>query len=155
MLSYNDYSFETRISLKSLRIVRRVGGSQGRTRSAGGKVWGEGEGACTRQNRTTVNGSSLQSSYFLMMVGRATYVRTQGTRRIESPRERAGRPNRKTVLFLIARPPCSASRPSRVTDRSCWTDWDRRTLKNARPRYVKQPDDFRDDFTIDLAEIDV
>lgn len=92
-----------RVAWNRERVVARENNEHTRKRTVE-----RGERTGTGQNRTTVNGSSLQSSYFLTMVGQATYVRTQGTRRIESPRERTAESNRKTVLFLIARPPCSA-----------------------------------------------
>lgn len=56
----------------------------------------------TRQNRTTVNGSSLQSSYFLMMAGPSyvrTCVRTQGTRRIESESPLQREPQNRFVPY--------------------------------------------------------
>lgn len=115
------------------------------------------EHTATRQNRTTVNGSSLQSSYFLTMVGHVTSVCAcacaYGTRRIESPRERTARSNRKTVLFLIARPACLSTLHRGALARPIETAERLRTRDPAL--YAKRPGDFRADFSIDLGEIAV
>lgn len=100
----NDQAMRSLVwNAHQFRVTRNRGRIVGiaRTTSArGGK--GRVNGPCTRQNRTTVNGSSLQSSYFLMMAGRATYVCTytgDKENRVPAGESRQTEPQNRSVPY--------------------------------------------------------